>query len=149
MRAVIQRVSRAQVTVAGEVTGSIGQGLVVLLGVAREDTPDDARYLAEKVCGLRIFGDQNGKMNRALPDVGGGVLVISQFTLLGDCRRGRRPSYGAAAEPELAERLYERFVDEVGTRGLAVACGRFRQQMDVELVNSGPVTVLLDSRRLF
>lgn len=147
MRAVVQRVSRAQVTVAGEITGQIGRGLAVLLGVAQEDSEVDSRYLAEKICGLRIFPDSDDKMNRSLEDVGGAMLVVSQFTLLGDCRRGRRPSFVAAAAPERAEELYEVFVAAARDRGISVECGRFRAHMDVELVNEGPVTLMLDSEK--
>lgn len=149
MRACVQRVSRASVTVADEITGQIGVGLVVLLGVAQDDTEVDARYLADKVVGLRIFPDDDDKMNRSVQEIGGGVLAISQFTLLGDCRRGRRPGFVDAAPPELAEQLYECFVEIVRASGVNVACGRFRHHMDVELVNDGPVTLLLDSRKLF
>lgn len=149
MRAVVQRVSRAKVTVGGEVTGEIGAGLLVLLGVGEEDTSDDAAYLAEKIVGLRIFPDDDGKMNRALGETGGALLAVSQFTLYGDCRKGRRPSFIAAARPEAAVRLYETFVAEVRGRGIAVATGRFQEHMDVELVNDGPVTLLLDSRKAF
>ncbi len=148
MLACIQKVSRAQVTVAGEVSGRIGKGFLVLLGVAEGDTADDARILAVKAAGLRIFEDGDGKMNLSLTDVGGAMLVVSQFTLLGDCRKGRRPSFTAAAPPELAERLYEFFVDVVSAHGIETATGRFRQHMEVELVNDGPVTLLLDSQRL-
>ncbi len=143
MRACVQRVSRACVTVDGDVCGRIGAGMLVLLGVAETDTEADARRLAEKIAGLRIFEDQQGKMNLALADVNGAMLVVSQFTLLGDCRKGRRPSFAAAAEPELAERLYGVFVDAVAGQGIEVATGRFRQHMQVELVNDGPVTLLL------
>lgn len=146
MKAVLQRVSRARVTVAGEEVGAIGRGLLVLLGVEHGDTVEDARQLADKTIALRIFDDAAGKMNLALADVGGAVLVVSQFTLLGDCRKGRRPSFVAAAPPELAEQLYETFIAAIGTRGIAVATGRFRATMEVELVNDGPVTLLLDSR---
>jgi D-tyrosyl-tRNA(Tyr) deacylase len=146
MKAVLQRVTRARVTVAGEEVGAIGRGLLVLLGVEHVDSVEDARHLADKTVALRIFDDAAGKMNLALADVGGAVLVVSQFTLLGDCRKGRRPSFVAAAPPELAERLYETFIAAVGVRGIAVASGRFRAQMEVELVNDGPVTLLLDSR---
>ena len=149
MRACVQRVSRASVTVGGEVTGRIDRGLVVLLGVARDDTPEEARYLADKIVDLRIFKDEKGKMNRSLIDVGGQMLLISQFTLLGDCRKGRRPSFVGAAEPELAQRLYESVEAAVATRGITVATGRFREHMDVALVNDGPVTLLLDSRKRF
>ena len=147
MRACVQRVSRASVSVDDQVVGQIESGVVVLLGVAVNDTEADATELAGKIAGLRIFDDADGKMNLALADVGGSVLVISQFTLLGDCRKGRRPSYIAAADPELAERLYERFAGEVRCQGLTVATGQFRAMMQVELVNDGPVTLLLDSRR--
>jgi D-tyrosyl-tRNA(Tyr) deacylase len=149
MRAVVQRVSRAHVTVAGAIAGAIDAGLVVLLGVAEGDTPEDALYLADKICGLRIFEDGAGKMNRALAEVGGQILVVSQFTLLGDCRKGRRPSFDNAARPELARALYETFVAAVVERGIATATGRFQEHMLVELVNDGPVTLLLDSRREF
>jgi len=146
MLACIQRVSRARVTVAGEVTGQIGLGMLVLLGVAQGDSAADARQLAEKLVGLRIFSDAQDKMNLALGDVGGAMLVVSQFTLLGDCRKGRRPSFDAAAAPDLAESLYELFVREVAQRGIPVATGRFRASMQVELVNDGPVTFLVSSR---
>jgi D-aminoacyl-tRNA deacylase len=149
MRAVVQRVSRARVTVAGEITGEIGLGLLILLGVAEEDEQADASYLAEKVVGLRIFPDDEGKMNRSLAEAGGSMLVVSQFTLLGDCRKGRRPSFIKAARPELAVNLYNVFVAEVRGRGIKVATGRFQEHMDVELVNDGPVTVLVDSRKEF
>ena len=146
MRACVQRVSRASVSVDDQVVGQIESGVVVLLGVAVNDTEADAAELAGKIAGLRIFDDADGKMILALADVGGSVLVISQCTLLGDCRKGRRPSYVAAAAPELAERLYERFAGEVRRQGLTVATGQFRAMMQVELVNDGPVTLLLDSR---
>ena len=148
MLACIQKVSRAQVTVAGEICGKIGKGILVLLGVADGDTEADARLLADKAAGLRIFEDGDGKMNLSLNDVGGAMLVVSQFTLLGDCRKGRRPSFTAAAPPELAEALYEIFVEKVAAHGIQTATGRFRQFMEVELVNDGPVTLLLDSQRL-
>jgi len=146
MRACVQRVSRAQVAVAGEICSSIGTGMLVLLGVADDDTAADARQLARKIAGLRIFEDEQEKMNRSLADVEGAMLVVSQFTLLGDCRKGRRPSFVAAAEPELAEELYQVFVDAVAAEGIEVATGRFRQHMEVELVNDGPVTLLLQSK---
>jgi D-tyrosyl-tRNA(Tyr) deacylase len=149
MRAVVQRVSQASVTVAGEVVGQIGQGMLVLLGVADGDDDRDAATLADKIVGLRIFEDEEGKMNRGLTDIGGAMLVVSQFTLLGDCRKGRRPSFVAAAAPETAERLYEVFVQAVRNAGIEVGTGRFRQHMEVALVNDGPVTLLLDSRKLF
>ena len=149
MRACVQRVSQAQVTVDGEICGQIERGLVVLLGVAADDTASDAAQLAEKIVGLRIFDDAEGKMNLALADVAGAMLVVSQFTLLGDCRKGRRPSYIAAAGPELAEQLYETFVDQVHKQGIPVATGQFRQHMQVSLTNDGPVTLLVDSRKAF
>ena len=149
MRGVIQRVSRADVTVNGEVVGEIGRGFLVLLGVADDDTQDDVIYLANKVAGLRVFEDSAGKMNRDLKEIGGELLVVSQFTLMGDCRKGRRPSFIAAARPDKADALYESFVAELRGQGFRVETGRFRQQMDVELVNHGPVTLLLDSRREF
>ena len=149
MRAVVQRVSSARVRVGGEVTGEIGRGLAVLLGVSREDSEADARLLADKVAGLRVFEDAAGKMNLAAADVGGGVLVVSQFTLYGDARKGNRPSFTEAAPPEAANALYERFCTLVREKGLPVATGVFRASMEVELVNEGPVTILLDSKRLF
>ena len=136
-------------TVEGASCGRIGRGLVVLLGVATDDTPRDVQQLAEKICQLRIFADDEGKMNRSLVDAGGAMLVVSQFTLLGDCRKGRRPSFIAAAEPALAESLYDQFVATVQQRGIEVATGKFRAKMDVTLTNQGPVTLLLDSRKLF
>lgn len=149
MRIVVQRVAEARVTVAGETVGEIGRGLAVLLGVGAADTEKDARTLAEKAVNLRIFEDEAGKMNRSLLDTGGDILVVSQFTLFGDCRKGRRPSYASAAPPEMAERLYRRFVEELRTFGLAPATGIFQAMMQVELVNDGPVTILLDSEKLF
>lgn len=148
MRACIQRVSRARVTVGGDVSGEIGLGMLVLLGVAEGDTEGDVRQLADKIVGLRIFEDDQQKMNRSLADVDGAMLVVSQFTLLGDCRKGRRPSFDQAAGPELAERLYLRFVETVAEQGIRVATGRFREYMEVELVNDGPVTFLIDTRDL-
>ncbi|MGA8442636.1 MAG: D-aminoacyl-tRNA deacylase [Candidatus Sulfotelmatobacter sp.] len=149
MRAVVQRVSRAQVSVNTEITGEIGLGLLVLLGVGRDDTEADATYLAEKICGLRVFEDAQGKMNRSLEEVGGSVLAVSQFTLYGDVRRGKRPSFDAAAPPEKARQLYEFFVEQVRARGLHCETGRFQQIMKVELANEGPVTILLDSGKGF
>ncbi len=146
MKAVLQRVSRAKVTVAGQVVGEIGRGLLVMLGVEQGDTETDAQQLADKAVQLRIFDDADGKMNLALADVGGSMLVVSQFTLLGDCRKGRRPSFIQAAPPDIAERLYETFIAAVGVQGIPVATGRFRAMMDVELVNDGPVTLILESR---
>jgi D-tyrosyl-tRNA(Tyr) deacylase len=146
MRAVIQRVSQASVTVAGQVVGEIGPGLLVLLGVAPGDTPSDGEWLAAKMTGLRIFADTDGKMNRSVIDVGGGVLVVSQFTLYGDCRKGRRPSFMGAAHPTVAEPLYERFCEQVVAQGVTqVARGVFGAMMDVALVNDGPITLILDS----
>jgi len=149
MRAVVQRVSRAKVTVDGWTSGEIGHGLLVLLGVSREDTEADAAYLAEKVAGLRIFEDAERKMNRSVQDVGGSVLAVSQFTLYGDVRRGKRPSFDAAAPPEPARRLFEFFVQRIQALGLPCETGRFQEMMQVELVNEGPVTILLDSKKGF
>ena len=149
MRACVQRVRQASVSVDGGVVGQIGRGMVVLLGVAHDDGEGDAGQLADKIVGLRIFDDERGKMNCSLADVGGEMLVVSQFTLLGDCRKGRRPSFVAAAQPALAEQLYKRFVAEVQSHGIPTATGRFRAMMDVTLVNDGPVTLLLDSRKQF
>jgi|SRR5271165_1155655 len=149
MRAVVQRVSRASVKVDSELIGEIGLGLLVLLGVGQEDVEADADYLAEKITGLRIFEDNDGKMNLSVTDVGGAVLAVSQFTLFGDVRRGKRPSFDAAARPERARELYEYFVGRVRSLGLRCETGRFQAMMDVELVNSGPVTILLDSRKAF
>ena len=149
MRAVLQRVSSASVTVGDEVIGRIGNGLVVLLGVEQGDTPEDARALAEKTAHLRIFEDSEGKMNLSVQDSGGAVLAISQFTLLADCRKGRRPGFTRAALPELAEPLYERYVAALEQFGLKVETGRFQADMAVALVNDGPVTMLLDSRKCF
>ncbi|HVF31232.1 MAG TPA: D-aminoacyl-tRNA deacylase [Pyrinomonadaceae bacterium] len=146
MRAVLQRVRRAKVTVDGETTGEIERGLLVLLGVATDDAEGDAVFLAEKTLNLRIFDDANGKMNLSLLDVGGGLLVVSQFTLYGDTSRGRRPSYIGAAPPERANRLYEFFVAEASKQIDDVKTGRFQAMMDVELVNDGPVTIILESR---
>jgi len=149
MRAVVQRVSRAQVTVNGEITGEIGLGLLVLLGVGRDDTEVDAIYLAEKIAGLRVFEDDQGKKNRSVQDVGGAVLAVSQFTLYRDVRRGKRPSFDAAAPPEKARQLYEFFVEQMRAAGLRCETGRFQEMMTVELVNEGPVTILLDSGKAF
>jgi D-aminoacyl-tRNA deacylase len=147
MRAVVQRVSRAKVTINEWVSGEIGLGLLVLLGVGQQDTENDATYLAEKIVGLRIFEDSDGKMNRSVQDVSGSLLVVSQFTLYGDVRRGKRPSFDAAAPPGEARRLYEFFVDRVRAAGLRCETGRFQEMMQVELVNEGPVTILLDSAK--
>jgi D-tyrosyl-tRNA(Tyr) deacylase len=149
MRAVVQRVSRARVTVNDWISGEIGHGLLVLLGVGHGDTEADVAYLAEKVAGLRIFEDVDGKMNRSVQDVGGSVLAVSQFTLYGDVRRGKRPSFDAAAPPEQARRLYELFVQRLQEAGLRCETGRFQEMMQVDLVNEGPVTILLDSAKGF
>jgi D-tyrosyl-tRNA(Tyr) deacylase len=146
MRAVIQRVSRASVTIAGEVVGAIDRGLLVLLGVTHTDTPAQARWLAEKIVGLRIFNDADGKMNLGLSDIGGSVLVVSQFTLYGDAQKGRRPSFIAAARPEQAIPLYEDFINCIKALGVPVATGRFGAMMGVELVNDGPVTLILETQ---
>ncbi len=145
----MQRVNMAAVTVDGKVVGRIGCGLMVLLGVARDDTIEDALYLAEKSAGLRIFEDAEGKMNRSVADIGGAVLVVSQFTLLGDCRKGRRPGFSDAAPPGQADALYQSYVAALRERDLTVATGVFQADMQVELVNDGPVTLLLDSRKQF
>jgi D-tyrosyl-tRNA(Tyr) deacylase len=149
MRAVIQRVTRGEVRVDGAVTGAVGRGFVVLLGVVKGDEEADARALADKVAALRVFEDAAGKMNLALAEVGGGVLVVSQFTLLGDARKGNRPSFIDAAPPDVGNALYERFCALLREKGLPVGTGVFRADMAVELVNDGPVTILLDSKRLF
>ena len=149
MRAVIQRVSQASVTVAEKTVGAIDQGLMVLLGVAQGDTSKDSAYLADKTAGLRIFEDDDGKMNRSVADIGGSILIISQFTLLGDCRKGRRPGFTDAAPPELADKLYEEYVHALRSQGVTVATGVFRANMQVSLVNDGPVTIMLDSRKQF
>jgi D-aminoacyl-tRNA deacylase len=149
MRAVVQRVTRAKVTVDEKPVGEIGKGLVVLLGIARDDTKLDAAYLVEKIAALRIFDDEEGKMNLSVKDVNGGMLIVSQFTLYGDVRRGLRPSWIDAAAPEVAEPLYDFFVRQSRTFLNEVATGSFRAMMHVELVNDGPVTILLDSRKLF
>ncbi|MGE5112684.1 MAG: D-aminoacyl-tRNA deacylase [Acidobacteriaceae bacterium] len=149
MRAVVQRVARARVTVNGQVSGEIGGGLLVLLGIAQTDTEQDADYLADKISGLRIFEDAGGKMNLPVAEVGGSVLAVSQFTLYGDVRRGKRPSFDAAARPELAKSLYDYFCNRIRARGLRCEEGVFQAMMDVELVNAGPVTILLDSTKAF
>jgi len=149
MRAVVQRVSRASVTVASEVTGEIGAGLLVLLGVGGGDSEKDADYLADKIFNLRIFTDDADKMNLSVQEIGGAILVVSQFTLHGDCRKGRRPSYNGAAPPLIAERLYKYFVANLKRLGVPVATGRFQAMMEVSLVNDGPVTILLDSEKKF
>ncbi|HVF48602.1 MAG TPA: D-aminoacyl-tRNA deacylase [Pyrinomonadaceae bacterium] len=149
MRAVLQRVTRARVSVEGETTGEIGAGAVALVGIARDDAERDASYLLEKIAALRIFDDAEGRMNLSLVETGGGLLVVSQFTLYGDARRGRRPSWIEAAPPEMAEPLYEYFVAQARRVVAHVATGSFRRMMQVELVNDGPVTILLDSRKQF
>jgi D-aminoacyl-tRNA deacylase len=149
MRAVVQRVARAKVTVGGETIGEIGNGLVVLVGIARDDTKVEAAYLVDKIVALRIFNDQEGKMNLSVKDVAGGLLIVSQFTLYGDVRRGLRPSWVDAAPPEIAEPLYDFFVRQARTATDNVATGQFQAMMQVELVNDGPVTILLDSKKLF
>ena len=145
MRAVVQRVSRASVAVAGEEISAIGRGILVLVGVTHDDDEEDAAYLARKIAGLRLFEDEQGKMNRSLADVGGEILVVSQFTLYGDVRKGRRPSFIEAARPERAEALIERFVDHLRAAGLPTRTGRFQAHMEVCLCNDGPVTLILDT----
>lgn len=149
MRAVVQRVTRAKVTVQDQVTGEIGPGLLVLLGVAHNDSQTEADYLANKVAGLRIFEDEHGKMNCSVSEIKGGILVVSQFTLYGDVRRGKRPSFDGAAPPEQAKLLYEYFVQRLRSAGLPCETGKFQEMMSVELVNEGPVTILLDSSKVF
>jgi D-aminoacyl-tRNA deacylase len=149
VRAVIQRVRRAKVTVAGEITGEIGNGLLVLLGVGRGDDEAAADYLAAKTVGLRVFEDADGKMNLSVTDVGGAVLAVSQFTLYGDVRKGKRPSFDDAARPEVARTLYEHYVGRIRAQGVRCETGRFQKMMDVELVNDGPVTILMDSGKGF
>jgi len=149
MRAVVQRVSRAEVRVEGRILGRIGAGLVVLVGVGREDTAEAGQWLADKIVSLRVFDDAEGKMNRSVREVGGAVLCVSQFTLYGDCRKGRRPSYDRAAPPDRAKALYDAFLESLRAAGVRVETGEFRAMMDLELVNDGPVTLLLDSEKLF
>ena len=146
MRAVVQRVSESAVTIQGDTVGKIGMGLMVLLGVATEDTEAEADFLADKIVNLRIFSDEHGKMNRSLLEIGGEILVVSQFTLLGDCRKGRRPSFIQAAGPEKGNSLYEYFVDQVRKKGVSVETGRFGAMMAVSLTNDGPVTLVLESK---
>ncbi len=146
MRAVIQRVNQSQVTIGNETVAKIGYGLLVFLGIAKEDSSRDCDYLAEKIVNLRIFEDENGKMNRSLLETGGEMLVVSQFTLLGDCRKGRRPSFIDAAEPHLANELYKHFVRLVRQKSICVKTGQFRTMMNVSLINDGPVTLIIESR---
>ncbi len=149
MRAVVQRVKRAKVTVEGEVTGEIGIGLMVLLGVGKEDSEKDLEYLKEKVLNLRIFNDEYEKMNKSLLDIGGELLVVSQFTLYGDARKGKRPGFSDAANPETANFMYEQFIKSAGESGVKCASGKFGADMDVDFINWGPVTILLDSKKIF
>ena len=149
MRAVIQRVSHARVIIDGKEHSSIGPGLLVLVGVEKEDTPEDAGMLARRIVELRIFEDEAGKMNRSIAETGGQILAVSQFTLLGDCRKGRRPSFDPAAPPDVARTLYEQFVSEIDALGIPVATGVFQAMMAVELTNQGPATFILDSRKRF
>lgn len=149
MRAVIQRVTSASVTVGGELVSEIGEGLLIFLGIAHDDTETELDYIANKVINLRIFEDSDGKMNRSLLETGGAALVVSQFTLYGDCRKGRRPSFIDAARPEQAKALYEQFIDVLASRNVPTRGGTFQAMMDVRLVNDGPVTILLDSRKQF
>jgi D-tyrosyl-tRNA(Tyr) deacylase len=149
MRAVVQRVKNARVEVGGRVTGEIGKGLLIFLGVGDEDSEKDCEYLADKIANLRIFSDENDLMNLSSLDIGGGMLVVSQFTLWGDCRKGRRPSFTKAARPERAKELYEFFIGVLKKTGLKIAAGEFQEMMDVHLINDGPVTILLDSSKVF
>ena len=149
MRAVVQRVKRAEVRIGSEVVGRIDRGLVALVGIASDDTPEAGKLLAQKIVDLRIFDDEQGRMNRSLLETEGALLCVSQFTLLGDCRKGRRPSFDRAASPDQARPLYEAFLDDLRQSGVAVEAGRFQAMMEVELVNDGPVTLLLDSEKLF
>jgi D-aminoacyl-tRNA deacylase len=146
MRAVLQRVSQARVVVDGDTVGQIAHGLLILLGVERTDTREQARWLADKIVSLRVFNDADGKMNRDVAEVGGAILVVSQFTLYGDCRKGRRPSFVEAAPPETAIPLYEAFIEGIRAQGIETATGRFGAMMQVELINDGPVTLIVDSR---
>ena len=149
MRAVIQRVTSAKVTVGDRQTGAIGEGLLVLLGVHKDDEQGDISWLSDKIINLRIFEDEDGKMNHSLTDTGGSMLIVSQFTLLADCRKGRRPSWSEAAPPDKARQLYEEFIQVVSEKGITTATGEFQAMMEVSLVNSGPVTILLDSHKKF
>ena len=146
MRAVVQRVKQSSVKTDGEVVGRIGQGLLVLLGVAKGDGAEDVDFMVKKIINLRIFEDEDGKMNRSLLEIGGELLAVSQFTLLADCRKGRRPSFIEAADPEMATALYERFVDTVREKGVGIQTGRFRAMMEVALINDGPVTIIIESQ---
>ncbi len=149
MRAVVQRVKESKVAVEGMTVGEIGPGLLIFLGVGRDDSDQDCDYLSRKIAHLRIFSDDTGLMNRSVIDIGGGVLVVSQFTLWADCRKGRRPSFGGAAQPEKARILYQRFVECLAAEGLKLETGHFQEEMEVYIVNDGPVTILLDSTRVF
>ncbi len=149
MRAVVQRVTGAKVSTEGEVIGKIQKGFMVLLGVGEDDNEDDIKYIADKIIGLRVFEDDNGKMNLSLQEVGGEVLLISQFTLYGDCRKGRRPSFDKAGKPEKARELYEKTIQYFRDKGVPIECGSFGADMQVELVNDGPVTLLLESKKQF
>ncbi len=149
MRAVVQRVKQASVTVDSQITGRIEQGLLVLLGVGPDDGPADAAYITDKIANLRIFADDSGKMNRSVQDIAGGILLISQFTLFGDCRKGRRPDFSQAAPPALAKALYEQAIETLRGLGLTVQTGIFAADMQIDSVNDGPVTILLDSKRMF
>jgi D-tyrosyl-tRNA(Tyr) deacylase len=149
MRAVVQRVKSARVEISGRITGEIGKGLLIFLGVGDEDSEKDCEYLADKIANLRIFPDENDLMNLSSLDIGGGMLVVSQFTLWGDCRKGRRPSFTKAARPERARELYDFFIGMLKKTGLKIAAGEFQEMMDVHLINDGPVTILLDSSRVF
>ena len=149
MRAVVQRVSQASVSIRGETVGSIGPGLVVLLGIHKEDTEQEIKWMTDKIVHLRIFEDESGKMNRSLVDIGKEMLIVSQFTLYGDCRKGRRPGYSSAAPPEKAEPMYRKFIELVKKHKIKTATGQFQEMMEVSITNSGPVTLLLDSDKIF
>lgn len=149
MRAVVQRVKEAKVTVDGNLIGEVGRGLLVFVGISTEDSNDDIAYLAEKILNLRIFEDQSGKMNLSVNDISGEVLIVSQFTLYGDCRKGRRPSFSRAAPPAQALEIYNNFLDTLRLQGVPIKTGQFREHMDVSLINDGPVTLLLDSKKEF
>lgn len=149
MRAVVQRTNKSSVAVAGNTIATAGRGLTVLLGISMEDTEQDVKYLAEKIVNLRIFSDDSGKMNLSLLNIGGELLVVSQFTLFGDCRKGRRPSFDAAAPPDMAKKLYHAFIKKCESYDISVSCGQFQAEMLVQLENDGPVTILLDSKRIF